>query len=37
MIEPILLTKEDYSEGSAETVMSDDKVRSVYLGESFSL
>ena len=25
------------SEGSAETVMSDDKVRSVYLGESFSL
>ena len=25
------------SEGSAETVMSNDKVRSVYLGESFSL
>ena len=25
------------SEGSAETVMADDKVRSVYLGESFSL
>ena len=25
------------SEGSAETVMSDEKVRSVYLGESFSL
>ena len=25
------------AEGSSETVMADDKVRSVYLGESFSL